>query len=361
MRRKVSRRASLCRAALMAALWLLLLTVAAPASLASTFIVNDAGDAVDKSPGDGFCSTTSRSNGPCTLRAAIQETNARVTGAPHSITFNIPVNDARNIAVITPATALDSITRNGTTIDATTQPNTNTGVLGVGGTVGVTPLFLQTVNVPDVEIVGIGSIPVGLDIQASSVTIRGLAIYGFGNTVNSDTSANIRIGATFSGTVIEQNIVGSTATSFPSTYSGSARSQSDNIRSAGGINGRISNNLIGFSAGKGIQLGGGSTGWTVENNEVRFNGILNSNLDGIDIENGSGSNIVRGNLFAGNEADGIDSFSSSGNNTIINNTVTGNGIGTAPNVETAGIRIYGTGSTISLNLVYANYGAGIMV
>lgn len=41
-----------------------------------TFVVDSTADGVDNTPGDGFCSTTPGDAGPCTLRAAIQETNA---------------------------------------------------------------------------------------------------------------------------------------------------------------------------------------------------------------------------------------------------------------------------------------------
>ncbi|MEM6316045.1 MAG: collagen-binding domain-containing protein [Bacteroidota bacterium] len=53
-------------------------------------VVNSAGDTNDANPGDGTCSD---SDCVCTLRAAIQEANARA-GAD-VITFNIPTNDPR--------------------------------------------------------------------------------------------------------------------------------------------------------------------------------------------------------------------------------------------------------------------------
>ncbi len=361
-RARRARRALLCRAILPLAASLLLLAICAAPALATNFTVNSAANTADRNPGDGFCSITNQSTGACTLRAAIEEVNALAAGAPHTIRFNLAVTDAaRNMAVISVPGALPAITRNGTTIDGTTEPNNNTGTLGVGGTVGTGALSLSTLAIPDVEIVGTSATAVGFDISANSVTIRGLAIYGFGTTANSDTSGNIRINANITGTLIERNVVGSTANSFPANYAGAALSIGDNIRSAGGDTGVIQNNLIGFSAGKGIQLGGGATGWTVVNNEVRGNGIGNSNLDGIDIENGSGGNTVRGNLFNGNEADGIDMYQSSGTNTLANNTITRNGIGPNANVETAGIRVYGTGNTIDRNIITGNYGAGVMV
>ena len=49
------------------------------------FTVNSTADAVDARPGDGICETAP-SNGVCTLRAAIQETNA----LPGPNTINVP-------------------------------------------------------------------------------------------------------------------------------------------------------------------------------------------------------------------------------------------------------------------------------
>ncbi|HVN53896.1 MAG TPA: choice-of-anchor Q domain-containing protein [Anaerolineaceae bacterium] len=53
-----------------------------PASASANFMVNSTADAVDAHPGDGRCKT---SGGQCTLRAAIQETNA--LGGANSITL----------------------------------------------------------------------------------------------------------------------------------------------------------------------------------------------------------------------------------------------------------------------------------
>lgn len=53
----------------------LLLLLASPAGLAINFTVNDAADSVDINPGDGICETVAN-GGNCTLRAAVQESNA---------------------------------------------------------------------------------------------------------------------------------------------------------------------------------------------------------------------------------------------------------------------------------------------
>ncbi|HYP54017.1 MAG TPA: right-handed parallel beta-helix repeat-containing protein, partial [Pyrinomonadaceae bacterium] len=237
---------------------------------------------------------------------------------------------------------------------------THPGSLGAGGAVGVDGLALSQVERPELEVLGTAAVAVGLDLQASNSTVRRLAVRGFGAAPNVDTSGNVRVGNNFTSALVEQNFLGLAANA--STFTtGAATSAGDNVRSAGADAGTIRNNLVGFSNGKGIQLGGGSTGWLVENNEVRYNGINNSNLDGIDVENASGTATIRGNLFVGNEAAGVDMYQSSGSNTVENNTVTGNGVGAGASIESPGVRVFGASNTVARNVVSANFGAGVMV
>jgi uncharacterized repeat protein (TIGR01451 family) len=328
---------------------------ATPAS-ATTFTVNSNGNASDNNAGNGACSI---GGAVCTLRAAIEEVNARTSGAPHTINFNIPGGTLAAATITVTGTALPPITRAGTIINGTTQPNNNTGTLGTTLAVGVGAISLPAYNRPDVMIVDGGGFPLGLDIQAANVTVRGLCIYGFGTTPNDDGSGNIRVSGV-NGVTISENFLGITATSFTDPGAG-ARSPGDNVRVVGGDNGTISNNLIGYSNGKGIQIGSDASGWTVSGNEVRGNGIDNSNLDGIDIENGSGNIAVSGNYFWENEGCGVDMYASLGSNNIVNNTVRRNGRGTTANLESMGVRVFGTGSTIDRNVIESNFGAGVTV
>lgn len=56
-----------------------------------TFVVDDQGDAVDNSIGDGVCAATISGGTHCTLRAAIQEANAQyAAGAATSFTVTVP-------------------------------------------------------------------------------------------------------------------------------------------------------------------------------------------------------------------------------------------------------------------------------
>src|SRR5262249_25988898 len=72
-----------------------------------------------------------------------------------------------------------------THIDGATQTanigDTNAGVAGTGGTVGVDNLTLDTVNRPEIEIIGLGDLKqgFGLTVSANDEAIRGIAIRGF--------------------------------------------------------------------------------------------------------------------------------------------------------------------------------------
>lgn len=285
-------------------------------------------------------------------------------GASHSgLQSGLPNQLTGGTANIVLASLLPAVTDSLTTIDGTTQTtnvgNTNSGSFG---TVGVDNLSLSAVQRPEVQIThGTTVLAIGFDLQGTNEIVRGVSIYGFGTAANDNGNANVRLGSGASNALIEQNILGAAATSFADPGSGS-RSGGDNIRSVGAGSGTVRNNIIAFSAGKGFGVENGSTGWLIENNEIRGNGIGNSNLDGIDLESGgTTNNTVRGNLIYDNEGVGVDSYQSNGSNTIVNNTITNNGIGANANVETPGVRIYGANNVIDRNKIFANYGAGVMV
>ncbi|MFN7966896.1 MAG: right-handed parallel beta-helix repeat-containing protein [Acidobacteriota bacterium] len=333
------------------AAWAAVLMALSPAVQAASFVVTNTGTGT----------------GGGTLRRAI--INANATSGTDTIVFNLPTSDAgysaaRGVFTFRITSALAQITES-VVIDGATQTvftgNTNVGTLGAGGSVGTTPLTLSRVNRPEIELVDGNGLALGLDISASNVTIRNLAIYGFGNVSNSDADANIRVGGATTGTLIESCIVGTSATSFTDLGAGT-RSVGDNIRVVGADNGIVRNNLIGYTNGKGIELNTNADGWLIENNELRGNGINTPNLDGIDVENGSRAATIRGNLIAQNFACGVDTFASTGSNLIENNTIEQNGYTTTPPaIETPGVRVYGTGSTVRQNVLRQNFGAGVVI
>ncbi|MGI4864756.1 MAG: hypothetical protein ACRYFZ_12605 [Janthinobacterium lividum] len=270
------------------------------------------------------------------------------------------------VATITPSAVLPTLTGTyaaNTSIDGTTQTqnvgNTNSLVLGTGGTVGTGSKTLDKVGGPEVQLTGGTSIAYGLDVAASATgtTISGLAIYGFGNALDNNDGANIRSAA--NGLTVTQSVLGATATSFAAP---GVAANADNIRLIGGTAGiSITNNLIGYSNSKGISISSGVTNVSVTDNEIRSNGQGGSNYDGVDIQGSLAT--VMGNLLTGTSGQGVDSYRSVGGNTINGNTITDNGRGTTVSGvgETPGVRIYGANNTISQNIISDNYGAGIML
>ena len=279
------------------------------------------------------------------------------------------------VAVLNVTSTLTSLTGANaprTVIDGTTQTvnvgDTNGGQLGTGGTVGVDALALSRVYRPEVQVTGSSTYLVGLDLQANDLSVRGIALYGFGNNPNSNNDANLRIG-NYSRALIEQNIIGTPATSFSGATAptgddpcGTFRSRGDNVRSVDGDDGILRNNLIGYARGKGFGVENDSARWLVENNEIRCNAITQSAFDAVDLESaGTTDATLRGNLLWQNEGVGVDSYISNGGHLIINNTITQNGIGPNSNAETAGVRLFGSGSRVEKNIINGNYGAGVMV
>ncbi|MGB8326774.1 MAG: SdrD B-like domain-containing protein [Steroidobacteraceae bacterium] len=265
------------------------------------------------------------------------------------------------VAVITPATALPAITAADTTLDGTTQTvnvgNTNSVTLGVGGTVGVDALVLGQLNGPEVAIRDIASLAVGIDIQATNATVRGFAVYGFGAAVG---EGAVRVTGN-SGALIENNVLGSTATAF--TDPGVALHNARAVYASGATSGTIRNNLIGFGDFHGIMLDAASNNWTVSGNEVRDSALNDSSGDGIDINASSGA-AVTGNLFIGSASQGVRIGGAAANNAVTNNTMTNNGIGTATTMTQSGavtLRTGVTATTLDRNIISANYGAGVQV
>jgi CSLREA domain-containing protein len=168
----------LLAAALMAACVLL---AAVPAH-AATFTVNSTDDLGDQSPGDGSCWTgVFIQVGPrfvreCTLRAAIQETNANNNDATvvDAINFSIPTTDPKcnantNVCTISPASHLPTITE-AVTIDGYSQPGASENTRANGNN-AVLLIQLNGANS--------GENASGLILQTSNSVVKGLVINRF--------------------------------------------------------------------------------------------------------------------------------------------------------------------------------------
>ncbi|WNM63856.1 DUF4347 domain-containing protein [Candidatus Nitrospira neomarina] len=322
-------------------------------------------NAVTQAAWEGVLATYTVTNtndaGAGSLRQAITDANANA--GTDSIAFAIPTGDAgydagRGVFTITVTSLLPAIT-DALTIDGSTQAvnigNTNTGLLGAGGTVGVDALTLSQVARPEIEIVDGAGLTTGLALNASNVTIRSVAIYGFGST---SSNGNITIGSTAANALIEDNIIGADASTFSAPAPG-AKTEGSNIYSAGGDNGIIRNNLIGFATESGINLLSGSNNWLITGNELRGNAFGSSNMraDAIATNSNSIGQTVQGNLIVANAGPALDLITATGS-LVDNNTVSNNG--SASN-ESAGIRARSSNLTISKNISSGNAGAGVMI
>ena len=245
----------------------ILALAAAPAAAQNTFTVDATGDAGDATPGDGTCATAS---GDCTLRAAIEEANNTAnSGGPDEIAFDLSGGGPHTIQ---PSSALPIIT-DPVVIDGTSEPDhPNT----------------SAIDAPVVEVDGINAPPginnseaIGFRVEASDVTIKGLAITNFDNN-----GIQLRQGAT---------------------------------------NALVGENYIGVSPN------GSAAGNTINGIEVRVPGSRIGD---------DGANGTDGNVISSNGLDGISILYSNPPSQSPTTTIVGNRIGTSPD----GMSAMGNGS-----------------
>jgi uncharacterized repeat protein (TIGR01451 family) len=262
----------------------LALALSIPAS-ASTYTVDDTGDAPDFNPGDDVC-LTAPVNGVCTLRAAIMEANAHA--GPDAIEFDVA-------GTIFPATQYPAIVDT-VTIEGRSAP-------------GYT-------NAPVVKLDGAFSVEVGLhfDLGSDESELIALEISGFSITavlVDSDTLS------------IRKNYLGPVTGGTPNTDglqlngNGSTVGGADdggNVISGNdfygilvtGTNHVISDNYIGvdetgaaalMNGEDGISIDGGATGVRIGSDTEGEENVISGNFDvGVSIDDGTG-NIVAGNFI----------------------------------------------------------------
>ena len=313
-------------AALMAASLLaasLLLLTAKPAH-AATFTVNSTRDFVDNNPGDGSCFTGvfvqvgPRFARECTLRAAIEETNANDNGATVVDLINFNISNSSVVKTIIPASALPTITEP-VTINGYSQPGSSVNTSATGDN-AVLLIQLNGVNV---------SLSVGLRIEASNSLVKGLVInrFGGGISIGSDADNNQIegnfIGTNPAGTLDRGNIFeGVGIFGSDNTVGGTSRA-ARNLISGNGEHGfeasstgnQVLGNLIGTAANGTDPLGNDRTGvkFFVGNNTVGgdtaawANVIAFNGRDGVVVVNSfsTGNAILRNSIFS-NGDEGID-------------------------------------------------------
>ena len=251
------------------------------------------------------------------------------------------------IAISNPVT-LTTITGNNTYLDGRTQTaysgNSNTGTVGAGGTpVGVSATNLPVYELPEIQInKNDGDI---LRTQGSGVVIRNMAVYA---------NANSAVIVEDGDATITNMLLGVDAT-------GSNSGNIDyGISMANGVT-QIDGNYIGTNQEAGILISGGNSTLR-QNNQITANGDQ-ACTDNIAITGGSGV-VIQQNLIELSGAMGIDGNGISGGVTISENTITTagqNGGNCSGVVENAGVRLDGSNSLITNNIIYQNGGAGIVL
>ncbi len=173
-----------------------LLLAAKPAhAAATTFTVNDTGDAGDRDLTDGRCDAYNikLSGDQCTLRAAIQQAN-HTSGERDTIKFNISGSGVQTIA---PTSPLPTIT-DPVVIDGYSQPGASPNTLASGGTNANLLIELNGANA--------GSQADGLKIDPSNhnTSVKGLVINRFSgsgiNATRHDTAYAVYVTGNFIGT-----------------------------------------------------------------------------------------------------------------------------------------------------------------
>jgi len=319
----ISRSFSNClRTLLILSLLLLSITPWRAVSAAATFTVNSNADTPDQNIGDGLCDD---GGSACTLRAAIEESNA-LSGAD---TILFADHYTINIQAALPALTDTA----GTTIRAGLKLITLDGAIAgnaIGLTIGsnnkIQGLTISNFASDGIRITGNNNI-VGMDSDGSNDAQEFNQIYSNGGNGITVTGLNNKI----SGNYIGQNVYG---TSKPNNHNGievAGASYTLIGTNGDGVSDSIEANNISYNSQNGIFDHGPYT-------IIAGNNLLNNGQDGLLISlagaglvgtNGDGvSDLFEGNRISGNHINGIKVFDSD-NVTIAGNYIGVNAAGTA--------------------------------
>ena len=258
--------------------------------------------------------------------------------------------------MITLSGALTTVSGASTRLDATTQTinvgDTNIGILGTGGTVGVDGVSLPFFQRPEVQLTAGDTV---VTLSGNSSAVLGFALrQGY-------------ILLTGSGCLARNNLVGMTASGGSGDNSGAAFGITFT-----GSNATVRSNFVTVN-NSGIRTDGGGMGSLITLNEVArpTSGHTNT-FDGILLVGNVSSIQVTANLARDQQGGGIEVGHGGGaaatNITVSNNTVRANGFqnvgGGAASSEPIGMDAYsyaGSGVVFSRNIVRDNAGPGIVV
>jgi hypothetical protein len=294
------------------------------------FEVNFTGDFADRNVGDGVCDVDFATGNTCTLRAAIQETNA--TAELDAIHFDIPEafrDPGSGVATISPTFELPIITEP-VVIEGYSQPGASVNT-AAKGTNAAPKIVLSGANIrPDSTDGGNG-----LSISGGGTTIKGLVINDFKKAFNGGDGAGIRLLNVAGNTnnVISGNFIGTDAAgtaAVPNQADGVATGFNSTDNTIGGTT-TVDRNLISGNLSSGVELGSG-------NNQVQNNLIGTDKTGTKALGNGEGVGVFKsGNTIGGgspntiafNKSSGVDIDAvigtSSVANRVLSNSIFSNG------------------------------------
>ncbi|MEM9056192.1 MAG: right-handed parallel beta-helix repeat-containing protein, partial [Pseudomonadota bacterium] len=348
------------------------------AVLGEAAVVNSTGDAGDSNPGNGVCSTgatNSQGATECTLRAAIQETNAT---ADDTIDFNMPTSEAGHsggvwtIAVGGPLPAFSDTVN----VDGASQP-------GFAGT--------PIVEVDGTAATGLQDFGLWLNVGSDGSTINALSVVAFGGaglqlegSDNHSITGNY-IGLRADGVTGDGNRFGIYITGSSDSVIGGTAAAERNVISANSSNGIavfrdlglslssfdtiITGNYVGTDASGLLPRGNGSSGIFVVNgsSRTRVGGTTASEANVVAANGDSGVFVgsggivdaqVVGNLI-GLGADGTTQLANSQSGVELSfgdrTTVRGNTIG--PH-GLHGVHISGSDESVVIGNVIGTNGSG---
>ena len=233
------------------------------------------------------------------------------------------------VATFSLGAALPNLAASGTSVDGTTQTtnvgDTNTGVVGTGGMVGVDAFALPQYERPEVAIDANGADGFTINGNASNILIEGLALYGANEGIMALAGAGIN-------RTVDSVLIGTLPDgSDPAAQRNAARGVV--VVSGGSLT--VTRSYVGWNSLEGMEAESGTSLFEVTYSEVFSNGWNCAFCDGIDL-NGT-SNIARYNLARDNttsgglpgkgQGNGIECGSQAagaGNHIVENNTSHGN-------------------------------------
>jgi CSLREA domain-containing protein len=279
----------------------------APAALAAetnpSFTVNSVADAHDASPGNGICADSS---GRCTLRAAIEESNAEPAGT--NVTVTVPKGTYK-LSLGTLA-----VTHNALTLDGASATTTIVEQNGTGAVASVAAGASATLAQLELTGGGVGSKGGGL-YNAGTTRLSGATVTG--NTASSGAGITNTSGGTLALTssTVSNNIVASVADSQPGGSGGGIVNAGRLTLSGSAVSGNYAGEG-GFGASDTGGTGGNGGGIDNTGTVAVVGGRITGNYAGT---GGPGENEVPGD---GGSGGGI--YSSAGTVTVTNATVGGN-------------------------------------